>query len=265
MNLWRKAMPYDTIVVETPSPGVGLVRINRPDALNALNGQVMDEIFTALEAFDADSQIGCMVLTGSDRVFAAGADIRQMSESDTVTMLTGSDFTDWSRLARVNKPVIAAVSGWALGGGCELAMACDMIVASANARFGQPEVTLGIIPGAGGTQRLTRAVGKALAMEIMLADRRLTADEALHYGLVNRVYPVESYLDEALKLAGKIASMPQVAVRLIKDAVNRAYELSLTEGLAYEKRNFFLTFSTEDKTEGMQAFIEKRPAQWKHR
>ena len=157
------------------------------------------------------------------------------------------------------------MSGWALGGGCELAMACDMIIASENARFGQPEVTLGIIPGAGGTQRLTRAVGKALALEIMLADRRLTAQEALQHGLVNRVYPVESYLDEAIKLAAKIAAMPQVAVRLIKDAANRAFELGLTEGLAYEKRNFFLSFGTEDKAEGMQAFIEKRPAQWKHR
>ncbi len=258
-------MSYETIVVETPVSGVGLVRINRPDALNALNAQVMDEMFTALEAFDATPEIGCMVLTGSDRVFAAGADIKQMAETDTVTMLTGSDFTDWARLARIGKPVIAAVSGWALGGGCELAMACDMIIASENARFGQPEVTLGIIPGAGGTQRLTRAVGKALALEIMLADRRLTAQEALQHGLVNRVYPVESYLDEAIKLAAKIAAMPQVAVRLIKDAANRAFELSLTEGLAYEKRNFFLSFGTEDKAEGMQAFIEKRPAQWKNR
>lgn len=258
-------MPYETIVVETPATGVGLVRINRPDALNALNGQVMDEVFTALEAFDADPDTGCMVLTGSDRVFAAGADIKQMADTDTVTMLTGSDFTDWARLGRIGKPVIAAVSGWALGGGCELAMACDMIVASENARFGQPEITLGIIPGAGGTQRLTRAVGKALALEIMLADRRLSAQEALHYGLVNRVYPVESYLDEAVKLAAKIATMPQVAVRLIKDAVNRAFELSLSEGLAYEKRNFFLSFGTDDKAEGMHAFIEKRPAQWKNR
>lgn len=258
-------MPYETIVVETPAPGVGLVRINRPDALNALNAQVIEEVFTALEAFDADPEIGCMVLTGSDRVFAAGADIKQMAQADTITMLTGKDFTDWARLARVGKPIIAAVSGWALGGGCELAMACDMIIASENARFGQPEVTLGIIPGAGGTQRLTRAVGKALALEIMLADRRLTAQEALQYGLVNHVYPVESYLDEAVKLAAKIAAMPRVAVRLIKDAANRAFELSLTEGLAYEKRNFFLSFGTEDKAEGMQAFIEKRPAQWKHR
>ena len=258
-------MSYETIVVETPAPGVGLVRINRPDALNALNAQVIDEVFGALEAFDANPEIGCMVLTGSDRVFAAGADIKQMAQADTVTMLTGSDFTDWARLARVGKPVIAAVAGWALGGGCELAMACDMIIASENARFGQPEVTLGIIPGAGGTQRLTRAVGKALALEIMLADRRLTAQEALQYGLVNYVYPAESYLDEAVKLAAKIAAMPRVAVRLIKDAANRAFELSLAEGLAYEKRNFFLSFGTEDKVEGMQAFIEKRPAQWKHR
>jgi enoyl-CoA hydratase len=187
-----------------------------------------------------------------------------MADQTPVSMLA-DDFTDWSRLSRVAKPIVAAVSGWALGGGCEMAMMCDLIVASESAKFGQPEVTIGIIPGAGGTQRLTRAVGKAVAMEVMLGSRNLTAPEALAAGLVNRVYPVDSYLDEAVKLAAKIASMPRVAVRLIKEAVNQAEELPLSAGLAYEKRSFYLTFSTEDQREGMSAFIEKRPAQWKHR
>lgn len=258
-------MAYEMILVETPADGIGLIRLNRPEALNALNGQLMDEVFTQMALFDQDATIGCIVLTGSDKVFAAGADIKQMQQTDMVTMLNGSDFTDWSRMTHIGKPVIGAVSGWALGGGCELAMLCDMIVASESAKFGQPEVKLGIMPGAGGTQRLTRAVGKAIALEMMLADRVLTAAEALHYGLVNRVFPLDTYLDESLKLAAKIAGMPQVAVRLIKDAVNKAEELSLTEGLAYEKRNFYLLFGTEDKAEGMQAFVEKRAAQWKNR
>lgn len=258
-------MAYETILTEVPAPGVGLVRLNRPQALNALNGQLVNELFDALEAFDADETIGCMVLAGSDKAFAAGADIKQMLDTDMVTMMTGDDFTDWARLRAITKPVIAAVSGWALGGGCELAMACDMIVASSSARFGQPELSIGIMPGAGGTQRLTRAVGKAVAMEVMLGNRHLTADEALSSGLVNRVYPLESYLDEAVKLAEKIAGMPRVAVRLIKETVNKAEELSLTEGLEYEKRNFYLLFGTEDKIEGMSAFVDKRTAEWKHR
>ena len=179
--------------------------------------------------------------------------------------MMGDDFTDWARLGRLTKPLIGAVSGWALGGGCEIAMICDMLIASETAKFGQPEISIGIIPGAGGTQRLTRAIGKAVAMEVMLGSRNLTAQEALTYGLVNHVYPVETYLDETIKLASKIASMPRVAVRLIKDAVNKAEELPLSAGLEYEKRNFYLAFGTEDKREGMTAFIEKRPAQWKHR
>ena len=258
-------MTFQYILSETPASGVGLVRINRPDALNALNSQVVDEIFTALETFDHDASIGCMVLTGSERAFAAGADIKEMEGRDTVGMLTSDQLTDWSRMAKIGKPVIAAVSGWALGGGCELAMMCDLLVASESALFGQPEINLGIMPGAGGTQRLTRAVGKALAMEVMLADRRLTAEEALRYGLANRVFPVETYLAEAIKLAQKIAAMPGIAARMIKDAVNHAYELSLQEGLILEKRNFYLTFGTEDKAEGMKAFVEKRKPQWKNR
>jgi enoyl-CoA hydratase len=258
-------MPYETILTETPAPGVGLVRFNRPQALNALNAQLVAELFEALEAFDHDSTIGCIVLTGSDKAFAAGADIKQMAETDAVTFLTSGDFTDWSRMRRIAKPVIAAASGWVLGGGCEMAMTCDMIVASETAKFGQPELTIGIMPGAGGTQRLTRAVGKAVAMEVMLGNRNLTAQEALAAGLVNRVYPVESYLAEAVKLAEKITSMPRVAVQLIKDAVNKAEELPLSEGLDYEKRGFYLLFSTEDKAEGMKAFIDKRAPQWKHK
>lgn len=256
---------YENILVETPVPGVGLIRLNRPQALNALNSHITGETFTAMEAFDRDSAIGCIVLTGSDRAFAAGADIKEMADTDAVTMFSGGDVTDWSRMTRVGKPIIAAVSGFALGGGCEMAMMADMIVASESAQFGQPEINLAIIPGAGGTQRLIRAVGKALAMEMVLADRRLSAEEALQYGLVNRVAPVETYLQEAIQLAQKVASMSQVAVRLAKDAVNKAHELPLHEGLNYEKRNFYLLFGTEDRTEGMNAFIEKRKANWKHK
>lgn len=258
-------MTYETILVETPAEGVGLIRMNRPQALNALNAQLTGEVFTAMETFERDSAIGCIILTGSDRVFAAGADIKQMADTTATDMITGGDFTDWSRMTRIGKPIIAAVSGYALGGGCEIAMMSDMIVASETAQFGQPEINLGILPGAGGTQRLTKAVGKALAMEMCLTDRRLSADEALRYGLVNAVYPVETYMDEAVKLAGKVASMSQVAARLTKDAVNKAFELSLQEGLNYEKRNFYLLFGTEDRTEGMTAFIEKRKPEWKHR
>lgn len=258
-------MPYETILVENPAPGVGLIRLNRPQALNALNSQLTGEVFDALEAFDADESIKCTILTGMDKAFAAGADIKQMENTDAVTMMSGSDFTDWSRMTRVRKPIIAAVSGWALGGGCEMAMMCDMIIASETAKFGQPEITIGIMPGAGGTQRMTRAVGKALAMEICLGNRHLTAQEALHYGLVNHVFPVESYFDEAVKLAEKIAGMPGVAVKLIKEAINKAEELSLYEGLQFEKRNFYLLFGTEDKAEGMNAFVEKRKAEWKNR
>ena len=257
-------MSETLILTETPAPGVGLARLNRPQALNALNADLMRQLFAALEAFDADDSIGCMVVTGSDKAFAAGADIAQMAGQSAVEMLS-DDFTDWSRLSRLSKPVIAAVSGWALGGGCELAMLCDLIVASETAKFGQPEVGIGIMPGAGGTQRLTRAVGKALAMEVMLTDRKLTAAEAAQFGLVNSVYPVDSYLSEAIAIAGKIAAQPRVAARLIKDAVNQAEELGLRDGLAYEKRSFYLLFATEDKAEGMSAFLEKRAPQWKGR
>jgi len=257
--------PYEFILTETPAPGVGVVRLNRPQSLNALNKDLISEVVDALRAFNADSEIGCLILTGSDRAFAAGADIKEMSGTSAVDMYMKSSLIDGFDFSSLTKPVIAAVSGFALGGGCEIAMMCDMIVASETAVFGQPEILLGILPGGGGTQRLTRAVGKALAMEIMLADRRLTADEALRYGLVNRVVSIESYFDETVKLAQKIAGLSQVAVRLTNDAINKAYEMTLQEGLELEKRNFYMAFGTEDKAEGMQAFIEKRKPTWKHK
>ncbi len=257
-------MTYEHILVETPVEGVGVVRLNRPQALNALNNALMRELHAALTAFDNDPAIGCMVVTGSDKAFAAGADIKEMlGISPTQIYMTDSVSENFA--FRYRKPIIAAVSGFALGGGCELALACDMVVASETAVFGQPEINLGILPGGGGTQRLTRAVGKALAMEIMLTDRRLSAQEALHYGIVNRVYPADSYFDEAIKLASKVASLSQVAVRLTKDAVNQAFETSLHEGIELEKRNFWLAFASEDKHEGMSAFAEKRKPVWKHK
>ncbi len=257
-------MPYENILTEVHDHA-GLIRLNRPQALNALNAALLRELAAALAAFDADSAIGAIVITGNDRAFAAGADIREMASASSVDMLTVDAIRWFDSVMAVKKPVIAAVSGFALGGGCELAMSCDMIVASETAIFGQPEINLGVIPGAGGTQRLVRAVGKALAMEIILNDRRLTAQEALQYGLVNRVYPVETYLEEALKLANAIAARAPLAVRLAKESVNKSFEMSLSEGLAFERRNFYFLFSTEDQKEGMDAFIKKRPAQWKGR
>jgi len=254
---------YENILVEVPVAKVGLVRLNRPQALNALNNALMTELHQALIAFDQDPEISCMVITGSERAFAAGADIKEMFGQTYVDFIKGGSVSDNFDFSGYGKPIIAAVSGFALGGGCEMAMACDMIVASETAVFGQPEINLGILPGGGGTQRLTRAVGKALAMEIMLTDRRLSAEEALQYGLVNRVVSPEVYLDEALKLAEKVASMSQVTINLTKDAINKAYEGTLAEGLEAEKRNFFLAFGTEDKAEGMAAFIEKRKPEWK--
>jgi enoyl-CoA hydratase len=225
----------------------------------------MEELVTALEAFDADPAIGCLVVTGSARAFAAGADIKEMAEASAVEMLQRDNIARWDRLRKLKKPLIAAVSGFCLGGGCELAMACDLIVASESARFGQPEINLGVMPGAGGTQRLTRAVGKALAMEMVLNARLLTADEALRFGLVNRVVPVEVYLDEALALAQSIAARAPLALRLAKEAVNNAFETYLADGLRDERRAFYFLFATEDQKEGMQAFTEKRQAEWKGR
>jgi enoyl-CoA hydratase len=241
---------------------VGIIQLNRPQALNALNRELMAEVVAALEAFDADESVGCLIITGNERAFAAGADIKQMASATPVTMLDNPFIDYWDRLRRINKPVIAAVSGFALGGGCELVMACDMIIASESAQFGQPEINLGVMPGAGGTQRMARAVGKTLAMEIVLNGRFLSAAEALHYGLANRVVPVELYLEEAIKFAAEIAARAPVALRLAKEAVNQAYEMPLQAGLAHERRLFYMLFATEDQKEGMDAFINKRPAQW---
>jgi enoyl-CoA hydratase len=242
---------------------VGLVRFNRPKELNALNSGLMEETVLALEAFDRDPAVGCLVVTGNERAFAAGADIKEMSDASAVDMLLRDNIARWDRLKRVKKPIIAAVSGFCLGGGCELAMACDMIVASESARFGQPEINLGVMPGAGGTQRLTRAVGKALAMEMVLNGRLLDAAEAARYGLVNRVVPVEVYLDQAVELAAAIAVRAPLAVRLAKESVNNAFETYLADGLADERRSFYFLFSTDDQKEGMRAFIAKRAAEWK--
>lgn len=258
-------MTYEFIVTDTPAEGVGFVQFNRPDALNALSRPLLIETMDALSKFDADDSIGCMILTGNEKAFAAGADIKEMDGKTQIDMVMGESLIDGFDFTQISKPIIAVVSGYALGGGCEIAMSCDMIVASETAVFGQPEINLGIIPGGGGTQRLTRAVGKALAMEIMLTDRKLSAEEAYQFGLVNRVAPADEYMDVALKIAGKVASKSQVAIKLTKDAINKAYEMTLSEGLEFEKRNFFIAFSSEDKAEGMRAFIEKRKAEWKNR
>ena len=258
-------MAYEFILIDTPADGVGLVQLNRPNALNALSMPLLAEVMDALHAFDADDTIACMILTGNDKAFAAGADIKEMDRKTHIGMFMGESLVDGFDFSKINKPIIAAVSGYALGGGCEIAMSCDMIVASETAVFGQPEINLGIIPGGGGTQRLTRAVGKALAMEIMLTDRRLSADEAYQFGLVNRVAPTDEYLNVAIEIASKVTQKSQVAIKLTKDAINKAYEMTLQEGLEAEKRNFYLSFSSEDKVEGMRAFIEKRKAEWKNR
>jgi enoyl-CoA hydratase len=253
---------FQNILTETHDRA-GLIRINRPKALNALNTLTMEELYQALSMFDAAPDIGAVVITGSDKAFAAGADIKEMMDRSAVEMISDDHIgTLYDRILSVKLPTIAAVSGFALGGGNELAMACDMIVASETAVFGQPEINLGVIPGAGGTQRLVRAVGKALAMEIVLNDRRLTAEEAYQFGLVNRVYPVASYLDEALALANQIAERAPFAVRVAKEMVNKAYELHLREALALERRNFYALFATDDQSEGMAAFAEKRKPNW---
>lgn len=257
-------MSYENILVETHER-VGLIRLNRPKALNALNKALLMELMAALEAFDSDEGFGAMVITGSEKAFAAGADIKEMAQSSAVDMLKSDFIPAFDRIQGIKKPVIAAVSGWALGGGSELALSCDMIIASETAKFGQPEINIGVIPGAGGTQRLARTVGKALAMEMVLNNRTLSAEEALAFGLVNRVVPVNFYLDEAMKLAAEIACRAPLAIELGKEAVNQAFETSLTEGLADERRAFTLLFASEDQSEGMQAFVEKREPDWKGR
>jgi enoyl-CoA hydratase len=255
---------YTSILTETRGR-VGLITLNRPQAMNALNIQLLGELLEALAAFDADPSIGAVVISGSERAFAAGADIKFMAEASSDEMRANGFVELFEGLRKIKKPIIAAVSGFALGGGCELAMACDMIVASETARFGQPEVTIGVIPGAGGTQRLTRAVGKALAMEMILNNRALSASEALQFGLVNRVVPVERFLDESLSLAAEIASRAPLAVIAAKEAVNRAFEFPLSAGLTKERSLFYALFDSVDQKEGMRAFIEKRKPQWRGR
>jgi enoyl-CoA hydratase len=255
-------MPYEMILTETRGR-VGLVTLNRPQVMNALNNQLMRELMDALETFDKNDVIGAMVITGNEKAFAAGADIKEMADKTIQQMMDSDHIAVFGRIRTIQKPVIAAVSGWALGGGCEVALSCDMIVASESAKFGQPEINIGVIPGAGGTQRLTRVVGKAIAMEMILNDRRLTAQEAYQFGMVNRVVPVEEYLEAALKLAEEIASRAPIAVRDAKKMINQTYERFLADGLAEEKQVFYNLFATEDQKEGMKAFTEKRKPEWK--
>jgi len=255
-------MPYEMILTETRGR-VGLITLNRPHVMNALNNQLMREAMDALEAFDKNDNIGAIVITGNEKAFAAGADIKEMANKSIQQMMDTDHIAVFGRIRTIRKPIVAAVSGWTLGGGCEIAMSCDMIVASETARFGLPEVTIGVIPGAGGTQRLTHAVGKALAMEMILNNRMLSAQEALQHRLVNRVVPVDAYLDEALKLAEEIASRAPLAVRAAKRMIDQTYERTLAEGLTVEKQEFYNLFASEDQKEGMKAFAEKREPEWK--
>lgn len=257
-------MPYTSILVESRGK-VGLITINRPQALNALNHTLMTELMDALDSFDKNEAVGAMVLAGSEKAFAAGADIKEMVDKNAEQMTRSDLVAVYGRIRTIRKPVIAAVSGWALGGGFEVALSCDMIIASETAKFGLPEITLGVMPGAGGTQRLVRAVGKALAMEMILNARQMDAREAKQFGLVNRVVPVSEYLNEALKLAEEIANRAPLAIRAAKRAINHSYESFLKEGLEEEKQIFYNLFNSEDQKEGMTAFVEKRKPQWKGR
>jgi enoyl-CoA hydratase len=257
-------MSHQNIIVETKGR-VGLIRLNRPNALNALNSAMMVEIAAAVDAFEADGGIGCLVVTGSEKAFAAGADIKEMASKSYMDAFMGNFTASWDRLAHARKPVIGAVAGFALGGGCELAMQCDIIIAADTAKFGQPEIKLGIIPGIGGTQRLTRAVGKAKAMDLILTGRMMDAAEAERSGLVARVVPAADLVAEAMKTADTIAAMSLPSVMAAKEAVNRAFEISLAEGVAFERRVFHALFATEDQKEGMAAFVEKRPAKFVNR
>jgi len=256
------AMAYETILSETRGK-VGLITIHRPDALNALNSTVIREINIALDGFEADAAIGAVVITGSEKAFAAGADVKEMKDLAFPSTYLDDFITAWDKVSQRRKPIIAAVSGFALGGGCELAMMCDFILASETAKFGQPEIRLGIMPGAGGTQRLTRAVGKAKAMELCLTGRMMDAQEAERAGLVSRIVPVADLVEEAVKTASSIAGFSRQSVLMTKEAVNRAFESSLAEGIRFERREFQSLFATEDQKEGMSAFIEKRPAAFK--
>ncbi len=253
------------VVNEQYEKQVALIQLNRPKELNALNLQLMQELRDALYKLDKDENVRVIIITGNEHAFAAGADIKQMADKTAVDMLIADQFSTWDQIRKTKKPVIAAVSGFALGGGCELAMTCDMIIASESAKFGQPEIKIGVLPGAGGTQRLTKAIGKAKAMELILTGRFLSAEEALQYRLINKVVPVEMYLREAVQLAKEIVQMSPIAAQLAKEAVNRSFETHLDEGLNFERKNFYLAFASEDQKEGMKAFIEKRKPDYKGR
>jgi len=257
-------MTYANIIVETKGK-VGVIRLNRPQALNALNAALMAELAEAVAAFEADVHVGCLLITGSEKAFAAGADIKEMAEKSYIDVYLGNFAADWDAVARARKPVIAAVAGFALGGGCELAMMCDLIIAADNARFGQPEIKLGVIPGIGGTQRLARAVGKAKAMDLCLTGRMMDAAEAERSGLVARVVPAANLIDEAMKAAETVAGMSLPALIAAKESINAAFETTLAEGIRLERRAFHPLFATEDQKEGMAAFVEKRPPQFRNR
>jgi len=256
-------MTFQNIVVETQGR-VGVIRLNRPQALNALNRALIAELGQAIAACDADEAVGCVLITGNDKAFAAGADIKEMADKTFIEAYLGNFAASWDHLARARKPIVAAVAGFALGGGCELAMQCDIVIAADNAKFGQPEIKLGVIPGIGGTQRLTRAVGKAKAMDLILTGRMMDAAEAERAGLVARVVPAASLMEEAMKVADTIATMSLPSVLAGKEAVNRAFETSLAEGVVFERRVFHALFATNDQKEGMKAFVEKRKPVWKN-
>jgi len=257
-------MSYQNIIVETKGR-VGIIRLNRPQALNALNRALIEDLTSAIDAFEADDAIGCILMTGSDKAFAAGADIKEMADKTFIEAYLGNFAGDWHAPTRARKPIVAAVAGFALGGGCELAMQCDLIIAADNAKFGQPEIKLGVIPGIGGTQRLTRAVGKAKAMDLILTGRMMDAAEAERCSLVARVVPAASLMDEAMKVADTIANMSLPSVLAAKESVNAAFESSLAEGVRFERRIFHSLFATEDQKEGMKAFVEKRKPEWKNK
>ncbi len=257
-------MAYENIVVEIKGR-VGIIRLNRPQALNALNRALIEELTSAIDAFEVNDAIGCMLITGNEKAFAAGADIKEMADKTFIEAYLENFTADWDRIARARKPVVAAVAGFALGGGCELSMQCDIVIAADNAKFGQPEIKLGVIPGVGGTQRLTRAIGKAKAMDLILTGRMMDAAEAESCGLVARVVPAANLMEEAMKVADTIANMSLPSVLAGKEAINAAFETSLAEGARFERRIFHALFATSDQKEGMKAFVEKRKPAWKNK
>jgi enoyl-CoA hydratase len=261
----RTAVPEEALILTETDGHVGIVRLNRPKVLNALNPQLMGQLAAQMETFDRDAAIHVILLSGSEKAWAAGADIGDMAERSAIEMYERDQFATWERIKRTKKPIVAAVSGWALGGGCELMMLCDVIIASETARIGQPEINIGVMPGAGGTQRLTRSVGKALAMDMVLSGRFLSAREAMAVGLVSRVVPPEHFFTEALRVAREMASKGPIALRLAKESVLKAFETTLSEGLEYERKLFYTLFATEDQKEGMRAFVEKRKPEFKGR